>query len=102
MPWARDPGDLIWTATLTAADPMTEPLPVAFLRAGTVQVDGVFGSGVATVALGNVAHRLITVETLRHAELLPLTPMLPVRWLTVATGGASDTTAITVTVVGAR
>lgn len=102
MAWTRDPSDLVWETTLTAAAPTSDPLPILLLKAGTVQVDGVFGGGSAQLQLGNVVTRLIAVEPLRHAELVPITAMLPVRWLAVAVEGATDDTAVTVTVVGAR
>jgi hypothetical protein len=91
---------LRWQASLTAAEPVSTPLPLGLVSDATVQVEGTLGSSVVEVGGSNSGMDFIPMDVVRHADLVPLPR--GVAYLRMALLEADPEAVVVVTVAGRR
>jgi hypothetical protein len=91
---------LRWQATLSAADPVSDDLPLGLVVRSTVQVDGFLGASVVEVAGSNSGDGFVPMDVVRHADLVPLPE--GVAFLRVSLLEPDAEAAVIVTVAGRR
>lgn len=101
MPWTYDDDlpILRWSAVLTAAAPMSDPLALT-VHDASVQIEGDFGPAAVEIAGSNSGDHWVPWCLERHAEILRIP--VPTAWLRVTLADADASTAVRITVAGRR